>query len=143
MLNKRSGLLGISGLSNDCRVLQEAAGEGHEGARLALGVFVHRLAFHIGGLAMSLPRVDAVVFTGGIGENSVFVRAKTVDRLRPLGIELDDEANRRAVRGESGIISRSRRPAAIVVTTNEEWMIARDTAELAKLGDPSARAAAQ
>lgn len=134
MLNKRSGLLGLSELSNDCRILEEAARDGHEGAALALKVFVHRLARHIGGLAMSLPRLDAVVFTGGIGENSITMRSMTMQRLRPLGIEVDEEANRAMVRGRSGIVSRRDEPAVLVVPTNEEWMIARDTEMLTCAG---------
>ncbi|HTH17790.1 MAG TPA: acetate kinase [Magnetospirillum sp.] len=134
VLNKRSGLLGLSELSNDCRILEEAARDGHEGAQLALKVFAHRLARHIGGLAMSLPRLDAVVFTGGIGENSATMRAMTLQRLHPLGIEADEEANRAMVRGKAGLISRGAEPAALVVPTNEEWMIARDTEALTCAG---------
>lgn len=137
LLNKRSGLLGLSELSNDCRELEAAATTGHAGAQVALEVFVHRLSRHIGGLAMSLPRLDAVVFTGGIGENSVRIRAMTVHRLRPLGLALDDDANRRMVAGNAGLISKGERPVAAVVNTNEEWMIARDTAELAGLTRPA------
>ena len=94
---------------------------------------MHRLARHIGGLAMSLPRLDAVIFTGGIGENSARIRSMTVRRLKPLGLSLDEEANLRMVGGAAGIISTGNRPAAAVISTNEEWMIARDTAELAGL----------
>lgn len=130
VLNKHSGLLGLSELSNDCRILEEAASEGHEGAQLALKVFAHRLARHIGGLAMSLPRLDALVFTGGIGENSATMRSMTMLRLRPLGIEADENANRAIVRGKKGIISSRTDPAVLILPTNEEWMIARDTEAL-------------
>ena len=133
LLNKRSGLLGLSELSSDCRELEAAARNGHAGARSALEVFVHRLARHIGGLAMCLPRLDAVVFTGGIGENSARIRDMTVRRLKPLGLALDEDANLRMVGGIAGVISTGERPIAAVVNTNEEWMIARDTAELAGL----------
>jgi acetate kinase len=133
LLNKRSGLLGLSELSNDCRELEAAASSGHIGALSALEVFVHRLARHISGLAMSLPRLDAVIFTGGIGENSARIRNMTVRRLKPLGLTLDEEANLRMVGGAAGIISTREGPAAAVVNTNEEWMIAHDTAELAGL----------
>ena len=87
LLNKQSGLLGLSELSNDCRELEAAAAGGHGGAQTALDVFAHRLARHIGGLAMALRRLDGVVFTGGIGENSALVRAMTIARLRPLGLD--------------------------------------------------------
>jgi acetate kinase len=135
ILNKQSGLLGISELSNDMRTIDGAAADGHEGAKAALAVFVHRLARYIGGLATSLPRLDAVAFTGGIGENSASVRSMTMTRLAVFGIVEDVDANKRTVRGESGVISRGRGPVAVVVPTNEEWMIARDTAELAGVGN--------
>lgn len=134
LLNKQSGLLGLSELSNDCRVLEEAARNGHSGAALALKVFAHRLARHIGGLAMALPRLDAVVFTGGIGENSVAMRSMTLDRLHPLGLYEEPDANRSMTGGRAGLISRSDAPAAMVIPTNEEWMIARDTETLACAG---------
>ena len=134
MLNQECGLLGLSELSNDCRELGNAAAAGHEGAILALSVFVHRLARHVGGLAMTLRRLDAVVFTGGIGENAVRIREMTLQRLRPLGIEIDADANRRAVGGTPGIISAGNKPVALVVNTNEEWMIACDTAALTHAG---------
>ena len=133
MLNHQSGLFGLSELSNDCRELEQAAQFGHAGAQLALDVFVHRLARYIGGLAMALRRLDAVVFTGGIGEHSIYVRAMTMRRLRPLGLALDAAANQRMVGGAAGVISTGTRPAAMVIPTNEEWMIARDAAELAGL----------
>lgn len=132
LLNKKSGLLGLSELSNDCRELEAAAARGHSGACVALEVFAHRLARHIGGLAMALRRLDAVVFTGGIGENSVHVRAMTLARLRPLGLVLDAAANTLMIGGVGGVISDpGMTPRAAVVATNEEWMIACDTAELA------------
>jgi acetate kinase len=135
MLNKQSGLLGLSERSNDCRELEAAAAGGHAGAQAALDVFVHRLARHIGGLAMALRRLDAVVFTGGIGENSVLVRTMTLARLLPLGLTLDAAANARMTGGTSGLISvPGPGPCAAVIATNEEWMIACDTAELARLG---------
>ena len=99
---------------------------------MALAVFAHRLARHIGGLAMALRRLDAVLFTGGIGENSVRVRAMTVARLRPLGLSLDEAANAVMTGGTAGVISTPGvTPRVAVMPTNEEWMIACDTAELA------------
>jgi acetate kinase len=132
LLNMKSGLLGLSELSNDCRELEAAAERGHRGAQVALAVFAHRLARHIGGLAMALRRLDAVLFTGGIGENSVLVRAMAVARLRPLGLTLDEAANAVMSGGTGGVISTpGATPRVAVVPTNEEWMIACDTAELA------------
>ncbi|ABD86642.1 acetate/propionate family kinase [Rhodopseudomonas palustris] len=130
MLNKESGLLGISELSSDCRTLEQAAKSGHAGAILALDVFVHRLARHIGGLAASLDNFDALVFTGGIGENSALIRAKTIESLRVFGFTLNREANERMFGGRSGRISRSRRPTAVVIPTDEEGLIANDAATL-------------
>ncbi|MCE1236045.1 MAG: acetate kinase [Hyphomicrobiales bacterium] len=145
ILNKESGLLGLSGLSNDCRTLEAAAAEGHAGAELALEVFVHRLARHIGGLATSLPRLDALVFTGGIGENSARIRAMTLARLRVFGFELDAEANAATFGGRLGRISRGAGPVALVVPTDEEGLIARDAVRLAGFSDggDDALAAAQ
>lgn len=134
MLNRRSGLLGLSGLSNDCRTLETAASEGHEGAQLALDVFVHRLARIMAGLVTSLHRLDAVVFTGGIGENSVLLRQKTVERLALLGLTLDEQANARIFGGVSGHIgSADHKPSSLVIATNEEWMIACDTRSLSSM----------
>lgn len=129
-LNKRSGLLGLSGLSNDLRSLETAADEGHEGAALAIDVFGFTLAKHLAGLVVSLQRLDAIVFTGGIGENSARVRAAVIGHLGFLGLTLDAEANRAAVRGQSGRITASVAPQCLVVPTNEELMIALDTAQL-------------
>lgn len=127
LLNKKSGLLGLSGLSADMRELQEAADNGHEGAKLAIEVFVFRLARYIAALSVSLPRVDALVFTGGIGENAFKVREKTLQRLEVMGFNVDTVANEAAVRGRSGLITLPQSKKAIVVNTNEELMIALDT----------------
>ena len=142
LLNKQSGLLGVSGLSNDCRELEAAAERGHAGAQLALDIFAHRLARHIGGLAMALRRLDAVLFTGGIGENSARLRAMTLSRLRPLGLMPDAAVNAGMTGGAEGVITVSNAtPRAAVIATNEEWMIACDTAELARTRAPSVAAA--
>jgi acetate kinase len=133
MLNKQSGLLGISELSSDCRTLEQAANAGHAGAILALDVFVHRLARHIGGLAASLHRFDGLVFTGGIGENSALIRARTIESLGVFGLTLDEEANARTKGGCAGRISRSRRPVAFVIPTDEEGLISSDAAAIAGL----------
>ena len=137
LLNKRSGLLGSVRVVQRLPRAGSGRDRGHAGAQVALEVFVHRLARHIGGLAMSLPRLDAVVFTGGSARTRCGSRAMTVHRLRPLGLALDDDANRRMVAGNAGVISKGERPVAAVVNTNEEWMIARDTAVLAGLTRPA------
>ena len=133
MLNRQSGLLGLSELSSDCRTLEQAAKAGHAGATLALDVFVHRLARHIGGLVASLHRFDALIFTGGIGENSALIRARTIERLGVFGLTLNQDANLRTVGGCFGRISRSRRPTAVVIPTDEEGLICSDAAAVAGL----------
>ncbi|MGF6148082.1 Acetate kinase [Kingella potus] len=134
LLNKKSGLLGISELSNDCRVVEEAAAEGHEGAQLAMDVMAYRLAKYVAAMAVAAGGIDALVFTGGIGENSDAVRAKTVAHLGFLGLNIDSEANLAVRFGKEGIISPAgATPAVVVVPTNEELMIAHDTAALSGL----------
>jgi len=129
-LDTRSGLLGLSGASNDMRTISEAAERGDERARLALDVFVHRLAKAIAGLAASLGGLDALVFTAGIGENSVLVRSRVLARLGFLGLAEDPAANAAHGRTAGGRISRPGPVQALVVPTDEELMIARDTARL-------------
>jgi acetate kinase len=131
-LNKKSGLLGVSGLSNDMRTIEEAAAGGHERARLAFEIFCYVLAKSIAALVVPLGRLDALVFTGGIGENSVAVREKTVGHLGFLGLTIDPEANAAHGRGQNGRITDEVRPQALVVPTNEELMIAMDTADIAR-----------
>ncbi len=129
-LNKRSGLLGISGLSNDMRTLQEAADAGHERAALAIDKFCYSVAKAAAGMIVSLGRVDALVFTGGIGENAVQVRAQIVELLGFAGFALDPHVNQTHGKAQRGRITRSTSPMAAVIATNEELMIAMDTAEL-------------
>jgi acetate kinase len=124
LLYKKSGLLGISGISNDMRVLLASA---DPDARLAVDYFVYRAAKEIGALAAALGGVDALVFTAGIGENSPEVRARICAASSWLGVELDDDANGR---GEARISTRGSRVSAWVVRTNEELMIARHTGAL-------------
>ena len=128
-LNKKSGLLGISGLSSDMRDLQKAAKEGHARARLAIDVLLHRSLKYIGAYAIELGRVDAIILTGGICENDVPFRAALIERLTLLGIKLDVAAN--APRGVEVVISTPDSPIkVIVVPTNEELVIARDTRDI-------------
>ncbi|HVI95856.1 MAG TPA: acetate kinase, partial [Anaeromyxobacter sp.] len=129
-LNKRSGLVGISGLSNDMRTLQEAASSGHERAALAIDKFCYSVAKAAAGMIVSLGRVDALVFTGGIGENAVQVRAKIVDLLGFAGFAMDPHVNLTHGRAQRGRITRTTSPMAAVIPTNEELMIAMDTAEI-------------
>lgn len=129
VLNRDSGLLGLSGLSNDLRTLQDAAANGHAGADLAIAVFCYRLAKNIAALTVALGRLDALVFTGGIGEHSALVRSRTLARLGFLGLAEDAVAN--AEHGpDHGRITLPGTSRALVVPTDEELLIARDTAEL-------------
>jgi acetate kinase len=137
-LNKRSGLLGVSGLSNDMRTLHEAAVAGNERAALAIDMFCYRVAKAVAGLAVSTGRFDALVFTGGIGENATFVRAKVVDALKFMGMTIDPAANLKHGRESNGRITIETKPQAIVVPTNEELMIALDTAEIISGSKPRA-----
>ncbi|WP_105168073.1 acetate kinase [Pseudoalteromonas sp. T1lg23B] len=132
LLNKQSGLLGISELSNDCRTIEEAAAQGHEQAQLALDIFCYRLAKQIAAFAVPLGGLDALIFTGGIGENSDVIRDKVVSQLGFLGLTLDKEKNLAARFGQRGVITTTDRPCAVVIPTNEEWVIATDAAALAQ-----------
>jgi acetate kinase len=129
-LRTRSGLLGLSGLSNDMQTLQLAADAGHERARLAIDKFCYSVAKAAMGMVVALGRLDALVFTGGIGENAVDVRARIVGSLGILGLRLDADANARHGAGRDGRITASSRPTAAVIPTNEELQIAIDTAEV-------------
>jgi acetate kinase len=119
----------LSGLSGDVRDLEEAAAAGHARARLALDVFISEIRRHLGGLLVELGGLDALVFTGGIGENSQLVRAGVCANLQAFGIVLNAQANATA-RGESRI-SAPDSPAQIwIVPTNEELIVARQTRQL-------------
>jgi len=133
LLNKQSGLLGISELSNDCRTIEEAAVEGHPQANLALDIFCYRLAKQIAAFLVPLQRLDALIFTGGIGENSDIIRDKVISHLGFLGLECDEAANLAARFGKEGLISKGQAHVkAFVIPTNEEWVIANDAARIAK-----------
>jgi acetate kinase len=131
-LNKESGLLGVSGVSNDMRTVSEAAAAGNERAKLAVELFCYILAKAVASLVVPLGRLDALVFTGGIGENAAPIRARVVEQLGFLGLTLDPALNATSGRGQQGRISTGTRPQAVVVPTNEELMIAMDTAEIAQ-----------
>lgn len=132
LLNTQSGLLGISGLTNDMReLLAEAEETNDHRARLALEVFCYRTAKYIGAYLAAMNGADAVVFTGGIGENSSKIRQMICERLTWLGVEIDPELNKSYINGRDGFISSTRsRLKIFVVSTNEELLIARDTVRL-------------
>ena len=131
VLNKESGVLGISGVSSDFRDLENAAAEGNERAQLAIDMFCYKVTKRIGSSAAAMGGVDAVVFTAGVGENSATLRAKIMEGLDFLGLKLDPEKNN--VRGKEAIISTDDSVNKILlIPTNEELMIALDTARLVK-----------
>lgn len=129
ILNKESGMLGISGISSDFRDIEEAVAEGNERAALALKVFAHKVKFYIGAYIAEMNGVDAIVFTAGVGENDVTMRELICNEMGNLGIKLDLVKNK--VRGKETIISMDDSKVKILlVPTNEELMIARDTLKL-------------
>lgn len=134
MFTKESGLLGLTGVTSDCRFVEDNYGDKKEATR-AMDVFCHRLAKYVAGYTATLDgRLDAIVFTGGIGENSGPIREMVLNRLAIFGIEVDGEANLKARFGGEGVItSANSRIPAMVVSTNEELVIAEDTALLANI----------
>ena len=130
LLVHESGLLGLSGYSQDVRQLEAAALQGDAAAQVALDVFAYRIRKAIGGLYAVLGRMDALVFTGGIGENSAFMRRRIVDGLEGFGLQLDSARNRTHGRSEREISSFGSQVKILVIPTNEELVIARETREL-------------
>ena len=130
ILNKKSGLLGVSGVSNDKRDIDEAAAQGNQQAQLAQEMFVNRIVKYVGSyLALLEAKPDALVFTAGVGENDQPVRQAVCEQLQHLGIKIDPQKNQ--VKGQEAEISTSDSPIKVfVVPTNEELMIARDTYQL-------------
>ncbi len=134
ILNKKSGVLGIYRKSSDMRDIEEAALEGDEIARLALDVYEYRIAKYIGAYVAAMNGVDAIVFTAGVGENSPIIREEICrNYLGYLGIEIDEKANE--VNGEEMVISKPEsKVKVLVIPTNEELVIARDTKEIVEKG---------
>lgn len=134
LLNKQSGLLGLSGLTSDMReLLQEAAENDDRRARLAIEIYCRRVKGYIGRYYAQLGGAQAVVFTGGVGENSPIIRGKVCEGLECIGLKLDGEANDQIVGGQMGLIStQTSRLKAYVFPTNEELLIARDTVRVIK-----------
>lgn len=131
VLNHESGLLGISGQTNDMRTLCELANNGHEPSALAIEIFCFRLAKYVGAMMASLSHLDALVFTGGIGENSLQVREKTLSHLKLLGFNLDANNNDcHGRRTEGRIEHNNSRFPVLVIPTNEELVIAREAKRL-------------
>jgi acetate kinase len=135
LLNKHSGLIGISGIASDMRELEEERGKGNEKARLAIDMFCYRIRKYIAAYAGVLGKVDGVIFTGGIGENSILVRALCCERLGIMGIEFDHQKNEEFNHKEGVISTDGSRTKVCVIPTNEELLIARDSVR-AVLGLP-------
>jgi acetate kinase len=131
MLNKKSGILGVSGVSSDFRDVEAAAAEGHERSQLALDIFRRRVKRYVASYAAVMGGLDAIVFTGGLGENSAEDRKLICDGMQFMGVEIDDERNN--TRGvEAEISSENSKVKVFVIPTNEELAIARDTLKLTK-----------
>jgi acetate kinase len=127
LLNKFSGLYGVSGESNDMRELMESAGKGSEPARLAIEVFCYRVKKYLGAYTAALGHVDGLIFTGGIGENAAAVREQACEGLAELGYEIDRARNREVIGREGEISTPASRARIMVIPTNEELVIAQDT----------------
>lgn len=131
-LNKKSGFLGVSGLTSDARGILEAMESGHEGAKLAFEVFTYRVAKYIGSYLIPLNHLDAIIFTGGIGENSLPIRREILNNLNLLGFIEDEKGNEDARFGAAGIIAKSEmlNAVAMVIPTNEEYVIVQQSMAL-------------
>nr|WP_287838183.1 acetate kinase [Halomonas sp.] len=129
VLNKQSGLLGLSGLTNDMREVEDQAVAGHPAAKLALDVFCYRIAKSLAALSCALPKLDGVIFTGGIGENSPIVRREVLALLPHFGFSLDEAANEATIRGKEGKLDSAghQGPEVWVIPTDEEGRIAMET----------------
>jgi len=131
ILHKESGVLGISGISSDIRHLEEESAKGNERARLALDVLCYRVKKCIGEYAAVLGGLDVLVFTAGIGENDIGVRKKVTDGLEFIGIEIDEEKNKQGKK-TIDISKKSAKVKTLVIQTNEEIIIARETVKAVK-----------
>jgi acetate kinase len=130
LLNKESGLQGVSGISNDCRELEQAMDNNNKRAILALNIFCYRIAKSIASFSSGFEQLDGLIFTGGIGENSMFVREQVLKQLSLLNFKLDPQKNEATRFGQSGLISTTDSRACWVIPTNEEWVIAEQSQTL-------------
>jgi acetate kinase len=130
---KESGVLGVSGVSNDMREVEEAAADGNERCQLALDKFAFMAKKYCGAFAAAMGGLDALVFTAGIGENSPIMRQMICDDMQFLGVDLDADKNEKAIRGKSEDVISSGKTAVLVIPTNEEKMIALDTKAIANI----------
>jgi acetate kinase len=139
MLNKHSGLAGVSGISSDMREIETQAGQGKERAMLALDIFTYRIKKYIGAYAAAMGGVDALTFTGGIGSNSPIVRAKSVDGLDFMGLYIDTDKNTDCMGRDGEISSKDSRIRVFTILTNEELVIAMDTERIVSSAEQQGR----
>lgn len=130
LCNNKSGLLGISGLSNDMRILQQAANEDNVRVKLAIDIFTYHIKKYIGAYVAIIENLEALVFTGGIGENSSKIRSLVCHGLSHIGIELSEAQNKNTVNNEDYISNPDRPVKVLVIPTNEEATIANETFKL-------------
>ena len=132
IMNKKSGILGVSQVTSDNRDIEQGAKEGNERYQLIESMICHQLTKYIGGYAAAMGGVDAVVFTGGIGENNPHYRARVAEKLAFMGVELDEETNKKAMRTSEEFVltTPDSKVKVLMIPTNEELMIAKDTLEL-------------
>ena len=132
IMNKKSGILGVSQVTSDNRDIEQGAKEGNERYQLIESMICHQLTKYIGGYAAAMGGVDAIVFTGGIGENNPHYRARVAEKLAFMGVELDEEINKKAMRTseEFDLTTPDSKVKVLMIPTNEELMIAKDTLEL-------------
>lgn len=131
ILNKESGIQAIAGLAPDFRVIENAANEGNENAKIAIESFKYAVASYIAKYAVAMNGVDYIIFTGGVGENQINIRKGICEQLTFMGVEIDADLNN--MRGEEKIVSKPESKVKVyVIPTNEELMIAKETARLVK-----------
>ncbi|MBR1882390.1 MAG: acetate kinase [Muribaculaceae bacterium] len=137
VINKKSGVLGVTGISSDMREIVDAAEQGNERAQLALSMYDHRILKYIGAYAAEMNGVDIIAFTGGVGENQTPTRLAVCKNLEFLGVKIDERLNEETWRGKEGVISTpDSRVKVVVVMTDEEYMIARDTEAIVNGNSP-------
>ncbi|MGB5989629.1 MAG: acetate kinase [Marinifilaceae bacterium] len=132
LINKESGMYGVSGISSDCRDLENAAAEGNERAQLALDMFMYRVRKYVGSYAAVLGGVDLIIFTGGIGENDWNTRLNVSKHLAYMGVDFDEEANYKHRGDDKMLTKEGSKVKVMMITTNEELVIAKDTLALVK-----------
>ena len=132
ILNKKSGVMGISGLAPDFRVIENASNEGDKRAKIAMENFKYSVAGYIAKYAAAMDGIDYIIFTGGVGENQINIRKGICEKLKFMGVEIDEDLNN--MRGEEKEISKPESKVKVfVVPTNEELMIAKETKKLVEL----------